>query len=59
MKNIAYFFVIAIGIVLTLVYGQTMLIQLIIAFLLWFATVQIKKTFHKMKWFKRFITNKI
>ncbi len=55
MKNIAYFFVIAIGIVLTLVYGQTMLIQLIIAFLLWFATVQIKKTFHKMKWFKRFI----
>ncbi len=57
MKNIAYFFVVAIGIVLTLVYGQTMLIQLIIAFLLWFATVQIKKTFHKMKWFKRFVPN--
>ncbi len=57
MKNIAYFFVIAIGIVLTLVYGQTMLIQLIIAFLLWFATVQIKKTFHKIKWFKRFVPN--
>ncbi len=57
MKNIAYFFVIAIGSVLTLLYGQTMLIQLIIAFLLWFATVQIKKTFHKMKWFKRFVPN--
>ncbi len=57
MKNIAYFFVIAIGIVLTLIYGQTMLIQLIIAFLLWFATVQIKKTFHNIKWFKRFVPN--
>ncbi len=55
MKNIAYFFIIATGTILTLIYGQTMLIQLIIAFLLWFASMQIKKTFHKIKWFNRFV----
>ncbi len=57
MKNIVYFFIIATGSVLTLIYGQTMLMQLTIAFLLWFATVQIKKTFYRIKWFKRFVPN--
>ncbi len=57
MKNIAYFFIIATGLILTLIYAQTMLIQLIIAFLLWFASVQIKKTFNRIKWFRRFIPN--
>ncbi len=55
MKNIANFFIIAVGTILALIYGQTILIQLIIAFLLWFATLQLKKTACKMKWFSRFI----
>ncbi len=57
MKNIAYFFIAAIGSVLTLIYGKEMLMQLVIAFLLWFATLQIKKVFHKIGWFKRFVPN--
>ncbi len=57
MKNLAYFFIIAIGIILALIYAKTMLLQLVIAFLLWFATVQIKKKFLKIKWFERFVPN--
>ncbi len=57
MKNLAYFFIIAIGVILALIYAKTMLLQLVIAFLLWFATVQIKKKFLKIKWFKRFVPN--
>ncbi len=57
MKNLAYFFIIAIGVILALIYAKTMLLQLVIAFLLWFATVQIKKKFLKIKWFERFVPN--
>ncbi len=55
MKDIAYFFIIAIGSILTLIYGKTMLIQLVIAFLLWFATIQIIKKFRKIEWFQHFV----
>ncbi len=55
MRNLAYFFIIAIGAILTLHYGKSMLIQLIMAFLLWFAAVEISKGFEKLKWFKKHI----
>ncbi len=58
MKNIAYFFIIAVGVILTLIYGQNILIQLIIASLLWFITLRLKKMANKMKWF-RFIPAKL
>ncbi len=59
MKNTAYFFIIAIGIILALVYGQNMLIQLIIAFLLWFAALQLKKAAGRFTWFSRFVPEKL
>ncbi len=59
MKNLAYFFIIAIGIILTLVYGQNIIIQLIIASLLWFVTVRLKKLANKSKIFSRFIPAKL
>ncbi len=59
MKNLAYFFVIAIGIILTLVYGQNIIIQLIIALLLWFVTVRLKKMANKSKLFSRFVPAKL
>ncbi len=59
MKNTAYFFIIAIGIIVALVYGQKMLIQLIIAFLLWFAALQLKKSACKLAWFERFVPEKL
>ncbi|PID58772.1 hypothetical protein CSB45_01880 [candidate division KSB3 bacterium] len=55
MENIANFFIIAVGTILALIYGQSILIQLIIAFLLWFATLQLKKTACKLKCFSRLI----
>ncbi|PID27693.1 MAG: hypothetical protein CSB55_07855 [Candidatus Cloacimonadota bacterium] len=55
MKKLAYFFIIATGSILALIYGKTMMIQFVVAFLLWFATFQINKSFCKIKWFKRFI----
>ncbi len=59
MKNTAYFFIIAIGTILALKVGQNMLVQLIIAFLLWFATVQLRKTACKLTPFDRFVPNKL
>ncbi len=57
IKNLANIFIVALGTILLLIYGQSILVQVIIAFLLWFATVQIKKTFRKMKWFDAFLPN--
>ncbi len=60
MKNTAYFFIIAIGTILALKVGQNMLVQLTIAFLLWFATIQLKKTAcNKLPFFERFVPNSL
>ncbi len=59
MKNIAYFFIISISIVLILIYGQDILIQLIVAFILWFITFRLKKKVNKIKWFRRYVPSKI
>ncbi len=59
MKNTAYFFIIAIGTILALKVGQNMLIQLIVAFLLWFTTMQLRKTACKFSLFERFVPNKL
>ncbi len=57
IKNLANFFIVAMGTILILIYGQSILIQVIIAFLLWFATVQIKKSLHKIKGFDAVLPN--
>ncbi len=59
MKKTAYFFIIAIGTILALKAGQDMLIQLIIAFLLWFAAMQLRKTACRFRWFRRFVPQKL
>lgn len=59
MKNTAYFFITAIGIILALKFGQDMLIQLVIAFLLWFAAMQLRKSACKFSWFSRFVPEKL
>ncbi|MDP8171091.1 AI-2E family transporter [Pasteurella skyensis] len=59
MRNIAYFFIVAIGTILTLIYGQSMLVQFIIASLLWFATMQLKKTANKFPLFSRVVPEKL
>ncbi len=57
IKNLANLFIVAMGTILILIYGQSILVQVIIAFLLWFATVQIKKSFHKIKGFDALFPN--
>ncbi len=59
MRKTAYFFIVLIGIILTLSYGQAMIIQFIIAYLLWFATVQLRKTVNKLSIFRRFVPQKL
>ena len=59
MRNTAYLFVIMIGVILALVYGKSMIIQFIVAFLLWFISAQLKKTANKLTWFNRFIPNQL
>ncbi len=57
IRNLAYFFVVFGGTIMVLSYGQNILMQIIVAFLLWFTTVQIKKTLYKIKGFERFLPN--
>ncbi len=59
MKKAAYFFIIAIGTILALIYGQNIIIQLIVSLLLWFTAFQLKKAANKFKWFRRFIPSKL
>lgn len=55
MKNTAYFFIITIAIVITLIYGKSLLIPFIFALLLWFLVRKIRHLINKSK----FINNKI
>lgn len=59
MRNTAYFFIIAIGTILALIFGKSMLIQFVVALLLWFATVQLKKTANRWTVFSRFVPAKL
>ncbi len=59
MKNLAYFVVILTGTVLLLIYEQSMLIQFIIALLLWFATMQFKQLANKSYFFRTFVPEKL
>ncbi len=59
MKNAAYFFIIAIGIVLILIHGQNILIQFIIALLLWFTTIRLQKLANKIKYFKLYVPDSV
>ncbi|MBS9782681.1 MAG: AI-2E family transporter [Arcobacter sp.] len=59
MRNIAYFFIVTVGVVLVLIYGQNILIQLIIALLLWFTTIRLKKLAHKIKFFDKIVPDKL
>ncbi len=59
MKSTAYFFIIATGTILALKTGQNMLIQLIIAFLLWFAALQLKKRAQQFAGFNRFVPERL
>ncbi len=58
MRNLAYFFITAIGTILTLHYGQAMLIQFIIATLIWLTTIQIKSSVQKIPFFNHIVPQK-
>jgi len=67
MKNITYFFVGATGIIVTLVYGQSLIVPFIFALLLWFLVRKIRQTLdrvpfiekHFPSWLKNFIPSLI
>ncbi len=59
MKNFAYFSIIAIGVILALSYGQSMIIQFIIAYLLWFSTIQVKVLVNRSKILRKIIPEKL
>lgn len=55
MRNTAYFFITAIAIVITLIYGRSLLIPFIFALLLWFLVRKIRHLINK----SNFIKNKV
>jgi predicted PurR-regulated permease PerM len=48
IKTLAYFFIVAIGTVITLIHGKPILIPLIFALLLWFIVIEIKYLMNKV-----------
>ncbi|MTI22567.1 AI-2E family transporter [Fulvivirga sp. RKSG066] len=53
MKNIAYFFITAISIVIVLVFGKTLLIPFVFAILLWFVIREIRELLDKIPFVKK------
>ena len=53
MKNAAYFFITAIGIVLTLSYGQNLIIPILFALLLWFFVKKIRQIIDRVPFIKK------
>ncbi len=54
MKNAAYFFITAIGIVLTLSYGQSLIIPILFALILWFFVKKIRQIIDRVPFIKKF-----
>jgi predicted PurR-regulated permease PerM len=67
MKNTAYFFITTIAIVITLIFGQSLLVPFIFALILWFLVRKIRHLLDKVNfiekylptWFKNLITSLI
>ncbi|GAB5538993.1 MAG: AI-2E family transporter [Salibacteraceae bacterium] len=57
MKNAAYFFIVAISIVVILVYGKGLIIPFIFALLLWFAVREIKALLDRIPVLQRYVPN--
>lgn len=55
LSRLAYFFIVAISLVVTLIYGQELLIPFVFALLLWFIVRQCKKQMNKIGFIKRFL----
>lgn len=59
MKNLAYFFIVIIASVVSLVYARNMLIPLVVAFLFWFFNRTIVNTLNKISFFKNKINERL
>ena len=55
MKNTAYFFIVAISIVTTLIYGKSLLIPFVFALLLWFLSRKLRITMNRLKFVNKFL----
>jgi AI-2 transport protein TqsA len=53
MKNTAYFFITATGIIITLIYGQNLLVPFIFALLLWFLVRKIRHILDKVSFIEK------
>ena len=53
MRNAAYFFITTIAIVITLIYGKTLLIPFVFALLLWFLVRKIRRLLDKIEFIKK------
>jgi predicted PurR-regulated permease PerM len=55
MKSAAYFFITVIAIVVTLIYGKTLLIPFVFALLLWFLVRKIRQSLDRIKFIKKYL----
>jgi AI-2 transport protein TqsA len=55
MKSAAYFFITSIAIVVTLIYGKTLLIPFVFSLLLWFLVRKIRQSLDKIKFIKKYL----
>ena len=53
MKNTAYFFIVSISIVTTLIFGKSLLIPFVFAMLLWFISRKMRSLMNKVKFIKK------
>lgn len=52
MKNLAYFFIVSISVVVILIFGKSILIPFVFALLLWFFVRKIRQSLNKVKFFR-------
>ena len=55
MKNTAYFFITATGIIITLIYGQSLLVPFVFALLLWYLVRKIRQLLDKIKFIRKYL----
>ena len=57
MKNATNFCIVIISILLALIFGQSLIIPFLFAFLLWFLTMELRKQLDRAEFIKRYLPN--
>jgi predicted PurR-regulated permease PerM len=57
MRQAAYLCIVIVTVLLTLIYGKSLIVPFVTAFLLWFLTFEVRKSLNRLPFFDKYLPN--